>query len=97
MFPAPALHKETNVKKNARSYANVVIDNASNFVAIYGDTKTNAINMRINIVICNDAAIQNMDVVKSEVWTRRHLASCTLTSELAGNDIIKAILLGAEC
>ena len=47
MFPAPALHKETNVKKNARSYANVVIDNASNFVAIYGDMKTNAINMRI--------------------------------------------------
>ena len=38
-----------------------------------------------------------MDVMKSEVWTRRHLASCTLTSELAGNDIIKAILLGAEC
>ena len=33
-----------------------------------------------------------MDVMKSEVWTRRHLASGTLTSELAGYDIIKAIL-----
>ena len=42
--------------------------------------------------MCNDGAIQSMDVMKSEAWTRRHLAPGTLTSELAGYDIIKAIL-----
>ena len=33
-----------------------------------------------------------MDVMKSEVWTRRQLASGILTSELVCYDIIKAIL-----
>ena len=99
VFPAPALHKEMNVKKKMRKALKL-------FKRCNWQRQQFCCNLRgyedernkyENLVICNDGAIQNMDVMKSEVWTRRHLASCTLTSELAGNDIIKAILLGAEC
>ena len=57
MFPASALHKETNVKKiqDAMQLLNVAIDNASIFFQLTGYEDEH--NKYENLVICNDGAI----------------------------------------